>query len=427
MSSKGDGWIQKKVRTYPSGRKTTSFIARIKPPGQDELSKSFTKHGRVDEPGTAAHWLSQQQEEIRKRRWVDPRDRQWTVAEWGKEWVASLTGIDEESRRMYKRVLDLDIIPSGLGDEPIHTVDQLRMGRWMNELAERKWTRSQKHPDGVKLAPSTLAGRRTVVAMLFGAAVDAGIIRGTSPMRKVRAPVTDPLAVEPLDPDEIPTPEQVWQLHAVAAKHRPLFAEQIIVTAGTGQRPGELLGLQGKNRRAKELHIVRQRKLKESGTVYGLTKTRRMRRIPIGQEVDDSLDRHLELTEPLYKVGPEDCIFRWRDGTGWRRSTWASQWQAIRTEAGLPDLKFYLLRHFYASMLIAGGASPRLVMDRMGHTSSRYTLERYARLWHDDDEVTRALTDAGLKRDRDGTVVPDPNAKVTPPEAEIDDGDDEEL
>ncbi|MCM6777751.1 site-specific integrase [Nocardia sp. CDC159] len=400
MSNKGDGWIQTKVRTYPSGRKTTTYIARITPPGQKEITKSFQKKGRVNEPGTAAHWLSVQQEEIRKRRWVNPSDRHWTVAEWAVTWLKSLTGIDPETRSLYRRVVDLDIIPSGLGDEPLEEIDNIRMGVWMNELAERKWSKR-------KLSASTMQGRRTVLAMMFAAAMDAGAYRGGSnPMRRVRAPGAEDLEVEPIDPGELPTPEQVWQLYDAAAVC-PHLREQILVTAGTGLRPGELLGLQRKNIRDHEIHVVRQRKFKNPDVVFGKPKTRKARRrVPFGDEVAAAINRHIDAAP--YEIGPDDQIFRFGDdGADWRRSTWADHWNRTRRAAGLPTLKFYLLRHYYASVLINGGASPKLVMERMGHSSSKYTLERYARLWHDSEEVTRALSDAGLKRDGNGTIGPE--------------------
>ncbi|GAB2718339.1 tyrosine-type recombinase/integrase [Nocardia thraciensis] len=141
------------------------------------------------------------------------------------------------------------------------------------------------------------------------------------------------------------------------------------------------------------------------GVVFGPPKTRKMRRVAFGEEVDQALDRHIALAD--YDIGGDDVIFRFGNGNDWHRSTWADHWNRVRAAVGLPKLKFYLLRHYYASVLINGGASPKLVMERMGHTSSKYTLERYARLWHDSEEVTRALSDAGLKRDNAGTITPE--------------------
>ncbi|MEU1550284.1 site-specific integrase [Nocardia sp. NPDC005745] len=391
--SKGDGWIQKKQRkSATTGKVTVTYVARFTPPGGKEESKSFKRHGRTNEPGTAAYWLQQQREAVRTSTYIDPRDREWTVAEWADAWLDSYTGISDETRRAYRAVIELDIKASGLGDDPILSVDRLRMGEWMNKLVTRKWADKP-------LMASTMATRRTVIAMIFAAAHDEQIIP-RNPMRKVHAP-QGAVEIEPIDPEELPTPEQVWHLYDVAGDRHALLREQIIVTAGTGLRPGELLGLRPRNLRARQIHVVEQRRLKSAEVEYGPPKSKASRRrIPIGDEVEEAIGRHLEANP----ADPDEVIFRFRDGKEWHRSTWADHWRRVREAAGLPKLRFYLLRHYYASVLIEGGASPKLVMSRMGHESSKYTLERYARLWHDSEEVTRELSDAGLKRDKGGTL-----------------------
>ncbi|WP_280420065.1 tyrosine-type recombinase/integrase [Nocardia carnea] len=379
------GWIQTKARTRKDGSESVRYIARITPPGEEELTKSFVKKGRPDEPGTAEYWLAEQRETIRKRQWTDPRQRRWTVGEWADAWVAAYTGIDQETRETYRRVIDLDIKPSGLGDDPIETVDRLRMGAWMNELATtRSWA---KKP----LAASTIAGRRTIAAMMFGAAVEEGIIP-RSPMTKVRAPQAT-VEVKPVDPEELPTPELVWKLYDCAEQF-PEFRELIIVAAGTGLRPGELLGIKPGHIIDNEVHVLQQRRMRRRAVVYGTPKAKSRRRVPIGNEVQAALERQLKAFPP----GPGDVVFRGPGGEPWRTTIWTGTWRIIRRTAGVPKMRFYVLRHYYASVLINGGASPKLVMERLGHTNSKYTLERYARLWHDSDEVTRTLSDAGLAR-----------------------------
>jgi integrase len=54
------------------------------------------------------------------------------------------------------------------------------------------------------------------------------------------------------------------------------------------------------------------------------------------------------------------------------------------------------LRHFYASALIAGGASVKQVQQRLGHASAVITLQTYAHLWPGDDDRTRDVIDAAL-------------------------------
>lgn len=50
---------------------------------------------------------------------------------------------------------------------------------------------------------------------------------------------------------------------------------------------------------------------------------------------------------------------------------------AIR-KAGLPDMRFYDLRHTSASLLLAAGTNPKLVQERLGHSQISLTLDTYS-------------------------------------------------
>ena len=47
----------------------------------------------------------------------------------------------------------------------------------------------------------------------------------------------------------------------------------------------------------------------------------------------------------------------------------------IRVKAGLSDIRFHNLRHFFASMLIAQGESAKYVSDQLGHASIQTTFD----------------------------------------------------
>ncbi|HVN12625.1 MAG TPA: tyrosine-type recombinase/integrase, partial [Kineosporiaceae bacterium] len=55
------------------------------------------------------------------------------------------------------------------------------------------------------------------------------------------------------------------------------------------------------------------------------------------------------------------------------------------------------LRHFFASALISGGASVKVVSERLGHASAAMTLNVYAGLWASDEELSRTVVDEALK------------------------------
>jgi integrase len=66
------------------------------------------------------------------------------------------------------------------------------------------------------------------------------------------------------------------------------------------------------------------------------------------------------------------------------------RWEVVRARAGLPDLRIHDLRHTFASLAVARGASLFLVGKALGHTQAT-TTERYAHL---ADDPVRAVAEA---------------------------------
>lgn len=54
------------------------------------------------------------------------------------------------------------------------------------------------------------------------------------------------------------------------------------------------------------------------------------------------------------------------------------RFQAILVSAGLPRQQFHDLRHACASLLLAQGVSPRVVMETLGHSQISLTLNTYS-------------------------------------------------
>jgi len=74
---------------------------------------------------------------------------------------------------------------------------------------------------------------------------------------------------------------------------------------------------------------------------------------------------------------------------------WKRLWKVAATSAGVEGTT-HDLRHFYASALIAGGASVKQVQTVLGHASAVITLRTYAHLWPGDEDRTRNVMDAAL-------------------------------
>lgn len=66
--------------------------------------------------------------------------------------------------------------------------------------------------------------------------------------------------------------------------------------------------------------------------------------------------------------------------------------------------RYHGLRHYYTSLLIARGASVKVVQDRLGHASAMETLDTYGHLWPDSDDHTRTAIDEVLGGQRVGSA-----------------------
>jgi integrase len=52
--------------------------------------------------------------------------------------------------------------------------------------------------------------------------------------------------------------------------------------------------------------------------------------------------------------------------------------RAVAVKAGLPGVKLHTLRHTCASLLLAQGVHPRVVMEMLGHSGIAITIDVYA-------------------------------------------------
>ena len=62
-------------------------------------------------------------------------------------------------------------------------------------------------------------------------------------------------------------------------------------------------------------------------------------------------------------------------------------WRRIRALAGLEDVRIHDLRHTFASVAAASGASLPIIGKLLGHTQAA-TTQRYAHLGHDSIRIT---------------------------------------
>jgi integrase len=71
-------------------------------------------------------------------------------------------------------------------------------------------------------------------------------------------------------------------------------------------------------------------------------------------------------------------------------TTKCARFQALLAAVGLPRQRFHDLRHTCASLLLAQGVAPRVVMEALGHSQISLTMNTYS---HVIPELGRAAAD----------------------------------
>ncbi len=96
------------------------------------------------------------------------------------------------------------------------------------------------------------------------------------------------------------------------------------------------------------------------------------------------------------------------DGCGAQGKNWDVEHafaDAMEKVDGLPDgFRFHDLRHYFASVLIAGGCDVKAVPAAMRHGTASMTLNVYAGLWPDADDRARTASSAALAKRPDAAA-----------------------
>lgn len=181
---------------------------------------------------------------------------------------------------------------------------------------------------------------------------------------------------------------RVFLEEAVKSKHFGLFA----FVLETGMRPSEYLALQRSDVDFERGVVTVKRTLifqRDGSHYYGEPKTGKSRRsIPLSKELLDILKQHLSRqAEQRLKAGgmyqDVGLLFAGRYGEPLREHNLiVRHFKPILKRAGLPlSIRLYDLRHSCATILLEAGVHPKIVADRLGHSSITLTLDTYSHVF----------------------------------------------
>lgn len=78
---------------------------------------------------------------------------------------------------------------------------------------------------------------------------------------------------------------------------------------------------------------------------------------------------------------PKDLVYLNTRGKPVVASNLGRSWRALRLKLALPQhVRLYDMRHEHASLLATAGVHPKVVQERLGHSSIRLTMDTYSHL-----------------------------------------------
>lgn len=371
------GWITRKEKDKGS------YIARYRDPAGRERSKSFRTKGE------ARSFLNAAEDAKRRGEWSDPAGAKIRFEEFAGEYVPTLSHLRPGTLMKLEGHLRNHILPF-FDRTPLGAIRPADVRAWIARLQD----------DG--LAAGTIGGvYRTFSKIMKTAVIDRLISR--SPCVGIDLP-------KQASHEEMKFLEPA-QVEALADAIEPRFRALIFMAAYTGMRWGELAALRMRRVNLLKGTVEVVESLSEiNGHIHiQPPKTGKLRTLSLPRSLSEMIGEH---------IGPypskDGFVFSSPEGKPLRRNFYNRHYLPALVRSGLdPDLclcinrkcgkrhrplfRFHDLRHTCAALLIAQGAHPKEIQERLGHSTITLTFDRYGHLFPSLDERLREGLDKMIR------------------------------
>jgi len=311
-----------------------------------------------------------------------------TLGEYLRSWLEQLAGSGEirpTTWKTYEVSARLHVIPR-IGTIPLQHLTRGDIKGLYQQLRTQAVSPRAMHG----LSPKATHNVHLALHRALSDAVEDGLLRNNPASRAHRMSAD--------------TPEMnVWsaqevQLFLDSLRDAPDFALWRLA-ANTGLRRGEMLGLRWRDVDFEHLRMSVAQQLVRSGDrlAFGPPKTRSGRRlISIDQITATAVQTHRRRQDAeRLRLGPGygdlDLVFCHPDGSPCDPDVISHQFVRHSLKAGLRRIRLHDLRHTHASLALQAGVHPKVVQERLGHSSIKVTLDLYS-------HVTPGLQDDAASR-----------------------------
>lgn len=289
----------------------------------------------------------------------------YTVANYLNHWYAAKRASwKARTRELYRHQIDRHIVPH-VGNMRLDDLSPLEIQKMMTAIV-----------DSGHISTANKCRRQ-----LFSALKQA-----------VRWGLLDKNPVEAVDPvRERPAKTRLWTpaeartfLDATAS-HRLHAAFYLLIASGL--RRGEVLGLRWSDVQKDGISIEQTLVLVGNEPTFATPKTDDSERFVA---LDDETLAILAAHKARQDRERDACGAGWQDhdlvfcteiGTPLHPRNLLRTLYTLSKQAGVPKVSLHSLRHLHTSLLIAKGQDPKSISDRLGHSSTAFTLDRYGHIF----------------------------------------------
>jgi integrase len=301
------------------------------------------------------------------------------------QWLTGLTIQRATTRNGYKnavshltRVLDDTVLLQQLTKPQIKVIYQ--------QIANAG--RMSKKRMGTELTAKSVHNVHLALRKALADAVDAGLLKANPAERAHQMPTDYGREMLTWTADELRT----FLARSEADPHFALWR----LAAMTGMRRGELLGLRWSDVDFEHRRVSVRQQLVRAGDKIGFGKPKSkkgIRNIALDPATVEVLRRYRawQLDKCRMPLGPAyktdlDLVFARGDGTAHDVDVITHQFKSAVKRTKVKEIRFHDLRHSHASHLLAKGVHPKVVQERLGHSSITITMDRYSHVIPSMDE-----------------------------------------
>jgi integrase len=321
------------------------------------------------------------------------RPTKTTLAEYLERWLKDYVwpNLAPRTAEGYETIIRQHLIPE-LGNYPLTHLKPEHLQKYYTEMLK-----SGRCNISGGLSAQTVRHHHTALHKALQTAVEWGLL-GRNVADAVRPPQAQRPEMHTWEEDDVTR-------FLEAAKDTPYYA--LFYTAlFTGMRRSELLALrwQDVDLLLSQIYVSRSlHQLRDGSFVFRQPKTAKARRtVALPPSAILVLNEHREkqkldramLGTPLTD---DDLVFSHLNGKPIRPNTVTRAWTVLAAHAGVKVIRLHDARHSHASLMLKQGIHPKIVQERLGHSSVSTTLDIYSHVLPGLQEAAARQFDESLE------------------------------